>query len=100
MQSPTSGARDEIRIAEGDYVAAHGYQHATHTGTGSVFPPAEKPSSCATWISGASRGISWRRIGCSSISWAFLEQVGYDIHKVLAFIGSKPPEFFDSAETD
>ena len=29
---PDKVARDEIRIAEGDYVAAHGYQHATHTG--------------------------------------------------------------------
>ena len=30
----------------------------------------------------------------------FLEQVGYDIDKVLAFIGSKPPEFFAGVETD
>ena len=24
-----------------------------------------------------------------------LEQAGYDVNKVLKFIGSKPPEFFD-----
>ena len=30
----------------------------------------------------------------------FVEQAGYDVHKVLRFIGSKPPEFFDHIETD
>ena len=30
-----------------------------------------------------------------------LEQVGYDVEKVLKFIGSKPPEFFEnSAESE
>ncbi len=24
-----------------------------------------------------------------------LEQAGYDVNKVLKFVGSKPPEFFD-----
>ena len=28
----------------------------------------------------------------------FLEQAGYDVEKVLKFIGSKPPEFFDQVE--
>ncbi len=28
----------------------------------------------------------------------FLAQVGYDVEKVLKFIGSKPPEFFDNIE--
>jgi len=25
----------------------------------------------------------------------FLEQLGYDVEKVLRFIGTKPPEFFE-----
>ena len=28
----------------------------------------------------------------------FLEQLGYDVEKVLKFIGSKPPEYFDDGE--
>ncbi len=27
-----------------------------------------------------------------------LEQAGYDVNKVLKFIGSKPPEFFDNID--
>ena len=27
-----------------------------------------------------------------------LEQAGYDVNKVLKFVGSKPPEFFDDVE--
>jgi len=28
----------------------------------------------------------------------FLQQAGYDVEKVLKFVGSKPPEFFDGVE--
>ena len=27
-----------------------------------------------------------------------LEQCGYDVNKVLKFVGSKPPEFFEDVE--
>ncbi len=27
-----------------------------------------------------------------------LEQCGYDVNKVLTFVGSKPPEFFEDIE--
>ena len=30
----------------------------------------------------------------------FLDQVGYDVEKVLKFIGSKPPSFFDDVDTE
>jgi hypothetical protein len=30
----------------------------------------------------------------------FLAQLGYDVDKVLRFIGSKPPEFFDNLEEE
>ncbi len=97
---PDKVARDEIRIAEGDYVAAHGYQHATHTGDWFGIPASGKPIKLRYmdfWrVEGDKLAENWVLIDILG----FLEQVGYDIDKLLAFIGSKPPEFFDSVETD
>ena len=39
-------ATDEIRIAEGDYVAATGYQQATHTGDYLGIPASGQQHSC------------------------------------------------------
>jgi steroid delta-isomerase-like uncharacterized protein len=91
-------AIDEVRIAEGEYVAAHGYQYATHTGDYLGIP-----------ASGARikmRYMDFWRVedGKLAENWVlidildFLAQLGYDVEKVLKFIGSKPPEFFDSVE--
>ncbi|WP_420642536.1 ester cyclase [Candidatus Leptofilum sp.] len=97
---PDKVARDEIRIAEGDYVAAHGYQHATHTGDWLGIPASGKSVKIRYmdfWhVKGDKLAENWVLIDILD----FLEQLGYDIDKVLAFIGSKPPEFFDGVETD
>jgi predicted ester cyclase len=97
---PDKKAFDEIRIAEGDYVAATGYQQATHSGD---------------WLGILASGVPvkvrymdfWRVEGDKLVeNWVlidildFLEQVGYDVENVLKFIGSKPPSFFDEVETD
>ncbi len=90
-------ADDEIIVAEGDYVAATGHQHATHTGEWLGIP-----------ASGQRVQVRymdfWRaENGKLTENWVlidilgFLEQLGYNVGNVLKFIGSKPPEFFDEA---
>lgn len=94
---PDKRAHDEIRIAEGHYAAAKGYQQATHLGDYLGIP--------ATGRSMRIRYMDiWRREGDKLVeNWVmidlldFLEQAGYDVAKVLRFIGSKGPEFFEEA---
>ncbi len=91
---------DDIRIAEGDYVAAYGFEYATHTGDWLGIPASGKSIKLRYmdfWqVKGDKLHLNWVLFDILG----FLEQVGYDVQKVLAFIGSKPPEFFDSVETD
>ncbi len=92
-------ANDEIRIAEGDYVAAKGFQQATHTGDYLGIPTSGKQVKIQYmdfWrVEGDKLVENWVLIDILD----FLEQVGYNIENVLKFIGSKPPEFFDEVET-
>ena len=93
-------ANDKIRIAEGDYVAATGYQDATHTGDYLGIPASGKRVKI--------RYMDFWRVEEDKLveNWVlidlldFLEQVGYDVEKVLKFIGSKPPEFFEEIEIE
>lgn len=93
-------ATDEIRIAEGDYVAAKGFQQATHTGDYLGIPASGKSVQIKYmdfWrIEGGKLVENWVLIDILD----FLGQVGYDVENVLKFIGSKPPSFFDEVETD
>jgi predicted ester cyclase len=93
-------ADDEIRIAEGEYVAAHGYQYATHSGEYLGIPASGmriKMRYMDFWrVEGDRLAENWVLIDILD----FLGQLGYDVEKVLAFIGSKPPEFFEDIETD
>ena len=88
-------ATDEIRIAEGDYVAASGFQAATHTGDWLGVPASGKKVKIRYmdfWrVEGDKLVENWVLVDILD----FLEQLGYDIEKVLKFIGSKPPSFFD-----
>ena len=96
---PDKDANDEIRIAEGDYVAAKGYQQVTHKGDYLGIPATGKDMQikymdfwrAAERPEGLKLVENWVMIDL----WDFLEQAGYDVEKVLKFIGSKPPEFFD-----
>ncbi len=90
-------AFDEVRIAEGEYVAAFGYQTATHTGDYLGIPAsnqAVKIRYMDFWrVEGDKLAENWVLIDLLD----FLEQLGYNVEHVLKFIGSKPPEFFDEA---
>jgi predicted ester cyclase len=92
-------ATDEVRIAEGDYVAAFGFQEATHTGNYLGIPASNKRVKIRYmdfWrVEGEKLAENWVLIDILD----FLKQVGYDVEKVLKFIGSKPPEFFDDADS-
>lgn len=92
---PDKVGEDQIRIAEGDYVAATGYQKATHTGDWLGIPASGKQIELRYmdfWrVEGDKLAENWVLIDI----FGFLEQVGYDVEKVLKFIGSKPPEFFE-----
>ncbi|NNE56353.1 MAG: hypothetical protein HKN32_10050 [Flavobacteriales bacterium] len=91
---------DDIRIAEGDYVAAYGFEYAAHTGEWLGIPASGKSIKLRYmdfWeVNGDKLELNWVLFDILG----FLEQVGYDVNKVLKFIGSKPPEFFEDVETD
>jgi predicted ester cyclase len=93
-------ATDEIRIAEGEYVAASGYQDATHTGDWLGIPASGKRVRVRymdIWrVEGGKLAENWVLIDILD----FLEQLGYDVGKVLKFIGSKSPEFFDRVDRE
>ena len=99
---PDKNADDIVRIAEGDWVAGTGFQHTTFA---------------EDWLGIPAHGKKikmrymdfWRieeRDGKRKLAenlvlidiLGVLEQAGYDVNKVLKFIGSKPPEFFDEVE--
>lgn len=91
---PDKQAFDEIRIAEGFYAAAKGYQQVTHNGTYLGIPATGKEMKIRYMD-------IWRREGDKLVeNWVmidildFLEQAGYDVEKVLAYIGEKGPEYF------
>jgi len=96
---PDKEADDEIRIAEGDYVAAKGYQQVTHKGDYLGIPATGKEMQIKYmdfWRAeerpeGLKLVENWVMIDL----WDFLEQAGYNVEQVLKFIGSKPPEFFE-----
>lgn len=95
---PDKKATDEIRIAEGDYVAASGMQEATHLGDYLGIPASGRRVQI--------RYMDFWRVEDERLveNWVlidllgFLEQLGYDVEKVLRFIGSKPPEFFEEVD--
>lgn len=96
---PDKVGEDEIRIAEGDYVAATGCQKATHTGDWLGIPASGQQIELRYimdfWrVEGDKLAENWVLIDILGL----LEQVGYDVEKVLKFIGSKPPEFFEEVE--
>jgi len=91
-------ATDVVRIAEGDYVAAFGYQEASHTGDYLGIPASNKKVKVQYMD-------FWRaENGKLKENWVmidlldFLAQLDYDVENVLKFIGSKSPEFFNEGE--
>ena len=92
---PDKQVDDHVRFGDGgDYVAAFGVQHATHDGDWLGIPATGKRVEVKYMdIWRAEHGFlkeNWVSIDVLG----FLEQLGYDIAKVLAFVGEKGPQFF------
>jgi predicted ester cyclase len=92
---PDKRLDDHVRFGDGgDYVAAGGVQHATHAGDWLGIPATGKRVEVKYMdIWRAENGFlkeNWVMIDILD----FLDQIGYDVVKVLAFVGEKGPEFF------
>ena len=88
-------AFEEINIAEGEMVASSGYQEATHTGEWLGIPASNKQVKVRYmdfWrVEGDKLVENWVMIDILD----FLAQLGYDVNKILKYIGSKTPEYFE-----
>lgn len=91
---------DDIRIAQGEYVAAYGYEYASHTGDWLGIPASGKSIKLRYmdfWqVEGDKLKLNWVLFDILG----FLEQVGYDVNKVLKYVGSKSPEYFEDVDTE
>jgi predicted ester cyclase len=98
---PDKHATDVVRIAEGDWVAATGYQNTTFAkdwlglkATGKKI----KMRYMDFWRVEVDEESGERKLAENLVLidiLGVLEQSGYKVENVLKFIGSKPPEFFD-----
>ena len=89
---------DEVRLAAGEFVASAGYQDTTFVGDWLGIPATGERVRVRymdVWrVEDDKLAENWVLIDVLGV----LEQAGYDVAKVLKFVGSKPPEFFDEAE--
>lgn len=96
---PDKVGKDIVRIAEGDWVAGTGYQEATFAQDWLGIPATGKPVRIRYmdfWRIAEEDGE--RKLAENLVLidiLGVLEQAGYDVNKVLKFVGSKPPEFFE-----
>ena len=101
---PDKSATDIVRIAEGDWVAATGYQDTTFAEDWlGIKASGEKIRMryMDFWRVEDDEETGERKLAENLVLidiLGVLEQCGYDIEKVLKFIGSHPPEFFENQE--
>jgi steroid delta-isomerase-like uncharacterized protein len=93
---PNKHLEDSVLFGDGgDLVAAAGVQHATHASDWLGIPATNKDVKVRYMdIWRAEDGFlkeNWVMIDILD----FLEQLGYDVAKILAFVGEKGPEFFN-----
>lgn len=99
---PDKHAIDHVRIAEGDWVAAYGYQTTTFARDWLNIPASGKEIKMKYmdfWKieeRDGERKLAENHVLIDILG--VLEQAGYDVNKVLKFVGSKPPEFFEDVE--
>ncbi|MEM7346624.1 MAG: nuclear transport factor 2 family protein [Chloroflexota bacterium] len=103
---PDKHATDIVRIAEGDWVAGTGYQDTTFAedwldikATGEKI----RMRYMDFWRVEVNEETGERKLAENLVLidiLGVLEQAGYDVNKVLKFIGSKSPEFFEDADTE
>ncbi len=100
---PDKNAVDIVRVAEGDWVAGTGYQTTTFAQDWLGIPATGQPIKMRYmdfWRIEERDGE--RKLAENLVLidiLGVLEQAGYDVNKVLKFIGSKPPAFFEDVET-
>lgn len=96
---PDKEAEDIVRIAEGDWVAATGYQTTSHAEDWLGIPGRGQQIKMRYMDFWRVEEVDGERKLVENLVLidilGVLEQAGYDVNKVLKFIGSKPPEFFD-----
>jgi predicted ester cyclase len=101
---PDKHATDIIRIAEGDWVAATGYQDTTFAEDWLGIKAGGQKIRMRYmdfWRVEVDEESGERKLAENLVLIDILgvvEQCGYDVNKVLKFIGSKPPEFFEEVE--
>ncbi|MCL4248180.1 MAG: nuclear transport factor 2 family protein [Anaerolineae bacterium] len=99
---PDKNAKDVVRIAEGDWVAGTGYQTTTFAEDWLGIRATGKPIKIRYmdfWRiekRDGERKLAENLVLIDILD--VLEQAGYDVAKVLKFVGSKPPQFFDDQE--
>lgn len=101
---PDKVANDVVRIAEGDWVAGTGYQDTTFANdwlglkaTGQKI----RMRYMDFWRVEVDGETGERKLAENLVLidiLGVLEQAGYDISKVLKFIGSKSPDYFNDVE--
>lgn len=102
---PDKHAVDHVRIAEGEWVAATGYQTTTFAHDWLGIPASGEQIKMRYMDFWRIEERDGKRKLAENLVLidilGVLEQAGYNVEKVLKFIGSKPPEFFEDAiETD
>jgi predicted ester cyclase len=101
---PDKHATDIVRIAEGDWVAAAGYQETTFAEAWLGIPPTGEKIRMRYmdfWRIETDQESGERKLAENLVLidiLGVLEQAGYDVNKVLKFVGSKSPEFFEASE--
>ena len=101
---PDKHATDIVRLAEGDWVAGTGFQDTTFAEDWLGLKASGEKIRMRYmdfWRVEVDEATGERKLAENLVLidiLGVLEQTGYDIEKVLKFIGSKPPEFFDDVE--
>jgi len=101
---PDKVAHDVVRIAEFDWVAGTGFQDTTFARDWLGIKATGKKIRMRYmdfWRVEVDAETGERKLAENLVLidiLGVLEQAGYDINKVLKFIGTKPPEFFDDVE--
>lgn len=99
---PDKVGRDVIRLAQGDRVAGTGYQTATFARDWLGIPATGRQIKIRYmdfWRVEERDGV--RKLAENHVLIdipGVLEQAGYDVDKVLRFVGSKPPAFFEEQD--
>jgi predicted ester cyclase len=101
---PDKVAHDIVRIAEGDWVAGTGYQDTTFANNWLGIKATGKKIRMRYmdfWRVEVDKQTGERKLAENLVLidiLGVLEQSGYDICKVLKFIGSKTPDYFNDVE--